>query len=57
MKMMEGQLKETLYAWPQDPSVEEPLTVTNTNIYKNNEVTYICGKAVSYDVYSINHDD
>jgi hypothetical protein len=41
---MEGQLKETLYAWPHDPNVEEPLTVTNTNVYKNNEVTYICGK-------------
>ena len=47
MKMMEGQLKETLYAWPRDPSVNEPLNVTDTNIYKQNEVTYICGKVIS----------
>lgn len=44
MKIMNGQLKETLYAWPHNPNVEEPLAVTDTNIYKNNEVTYICGK-------------
>jgi hypothetical protein len=44
---MEGQLKETLFAWPHDPSVEEQLTETATNIYKNNEVTYICGKIIS----------
>ena len=47
MKIMEGQLKETLFAWPHDPSVEEQLTETATNIYKNNEVTYICGKIIS----------
>ncbi len=47
MKIMEGQLKETLYAWPRDPNVEQPLAVTNSNIYKKNEVAYICGKTIS----------
>ena len=47
MKIMEGQLKETLYAWPRDPNVEQPLAVTNSNIYKKNEVAYICGKIIS----------
>lgn len=44
MKMLEGQLKETLFAWPLDPNLEQPLNVTDTNIYKKDEVAYICGK-------------
>ena len=47
MKVMEGQLKETLYEWPHDKNVEEPLAVADTNIYKTNEVAYICGKNIS----------
>lgn len=44
MKIVQGQLKETVYNWPRDRNVQEPLEVNRTKIHNTNEVTYICGK-------------
>ena len=43
MKVMEGDLKETLFAWPESGEEEKPLEVKNINNYKKDEVTYISG--------------
>ena len=47
MKIMEGQLVETLFAWPRDPIVEEQLTEIDSKTYENNQVAHICGKIIS----------
>jgi cysteine dioxygenase len=45
MKVLTGQLKETLYSWPTREPTENgktsPLTITRESLFKENEVTYI----------------
>ncbi|CAB3983582.1 cysteine dioxygenase type 1 [Paramuricea clavata] len=42
MKIMEGQLVETLFAWPHDPNVQEQLTEIDSKTYENDQVAHIC---------------
>lgn len=41
-QVLDGQLKETLYHWPE--SEGQALEVKEVNEYDTDEVAYICGK-------------
>lgn len=44
VKVLDGQLKETLFAWPPaDTDAEQPLQQTSLSIYDKDGVTYING--------------
>lgn len=57
MKMLDGQLKETLYAWPSDSGKEEPLTATGINYYDTNSVTYINDSIGLHRIENESHSD
>lgn len=41
MKILDGQLKETLYDWPSESNTEQPLKVVGMNYFNTNSVAYI----------------
>ena len=44
VKVLDGQLQETLYDWPKDGAYEsQPLSEKHRMIVKKNEVAYMCG--------------
>ncbi|XP_046857591.1 cysteine dioxygenase type 1-like [Xenia sp. Carnegie-2017] len=57
MKIMEGQLKETLYSWPQNNDVEESLNVQECNYFKKDEVAYICDQIGLHRVENESHSN
>jgi len=57
MKVMEGDLKETLFAWPESGEEEKPLEVKNINNYKKDEVTYISDEIGLHRVENTSHSN
>ena len=43
LKVLDGRLKETQFAWPSKSEPEKPLEPTGSRLYKTNEVNYING--------------
>lgn len=48
MKILDGQLKETLYDWPSESNTEQPLKVVGMNYFNTNSVAYINGRCQYY---------
>ncbi len=50
-QVLQGSLKETLYAWPDKKAIDDgkpsPLLVTKETTYSENEVTYMSDKVIS----------
>lgn len=44
VKVLQGSLTETMFAWPSESLEEHQLTETAVNHYPTDGVTYICGK-------------
>lgn len=41
MKVLRGSLKETRFAWPEQPHVPKPLKVLQERVFHENQVTYM----------------
>ena len=48
VKMLEGELKETMFEWPSSSEEETEMTLVEKNIYGKNGVTYINGMVLFY---------
>jgi cysteine dioxygenase len=58
VKVLDGQLKETLYAWPpSDVTEEQPLIQTDSNIYGRNGVAYINDSLGLHRMENPSHSD
>ena len=44
MKVLDGNIQETLYGWPKDADTNEHLEPLKKNIYSRGQVAYINGR-------------
>ena len=46
MKLLDGEIQETLYGWPKDGVDNEKMDPVKVNCYQKNQVAYINGKVL-----------
>ena len=46
MKLLDGEIQETLYGWPKDGVDNEKMDPEKVNCYQKNQVAYINGKVL-----------
>jgi cysteine dioxygenase len=57
VKVLQGQLKETRYAWPEDENEEAPMVAIGEDVYNQNEVTYMSDKIGLHRMENPSHSD
>ncbi|TMS36035.1 hypothetical protein L596_003302 [Steinernema carpocapsae] len=57
VKVLQGQVLETRYDWPESETTEDPLKVSGQDTYSTNEVTYMSDKLGLHRVENPNHSD
>ena len=56
LKVLDGRLKETQFAWPSESDPEKPLEPIATRFQETNEVAYINGMINNYCHLCINNN-
>lgn len=57
LKVLDGRLKETQFAWPSESEPEKSLEPTGSRLYKTNEVNYINDSIGLHRVENVSHSD
>ncbi|XP_070536583.1 cysteine dioxygenase type 1-like [Ptychodera flava] len=55
MKVLEGELQETMYAWPSESEPDKEMQESQKNMYNRDEVAYICDADGLHRVENISH--
>lgn len=57
MKVLDGELQETKFAWPSKQDHKKPMEVTGTKLYERDQVTYINDSVGLHRVENVSHSD